>query len=246
MAANVATDKARDFKDIEPKKGKKVIKIIIIIIVLLLIIGSLVSVLVFNVFNIRDEFLRGPLEAIPGVANLLPPLEYGELPLTVAELQTAFLELQTENAALQTQLEHSNALVASQASDIMSFAATIAELEELHQTFQEEREEFDRMIAGEVPQDFVRFFESINPDLAQELFIEIIGEAHANEELQNYVAMFNEMSARNASEILEYMLSANMELVLLILENLPLGARAAIITNMDVSNSSLIATMLAP
>ncbi|MCL1996890.1 MAG: hypothetical protein FWG63_11835 [Defluviitaleaceae bacterium] len=246
-AKNLGT--ANEFKDIKPpSKGKKIIKGIIIFTVLVIVLGSGTAILGFNVFNIRDAHLRPFIEPIPWVGDLLPALdEMGQVipPPTVPELETQILALQATIDALATDNAQLNSIVTSQASDINSMAADLSIFETEHETFQQNQEEFYRMIIGEAPVEFTQFFEAVNPALAAEIYGEVVGTLAAQAALEEYVALFLGLSTRNAAEVLEAMISGQLPLVISILEALPVDSRATLVNAMDVENRTLVLTMLA-
>lgn len=241
--------RVNEFKDINTKsKSKKIIKLLIIFVALIAIIGSLVAVLVFNVFNIRDQYLRGVLEAIPGVENLLPPIGYGAngvAQLTFSEMELLVTELQINIEQLTAENEAITILNQSQAQTINSMSETLSILEEQHTAFVATQEDFDRMIASEAPQDFTQFFSTMNPEVAQAIFTELSGEQINNEQITEYINRISELSTRNAADTLQEMISGQLELVLNILEAMPINVSGSIINAMSVENRALIITMLA-
>lgn len=248
MATQALTKgKVKEFEDIkQPKKSKKIIKLIIILTIVFALIGGLVAILGFNVFNIRDAYLRGALEAIPGVANLLPEIEHTNIiiPATPAEMELEILSLQATITELQNENQQLNQLVTSQAADINNISSTLANFEEEHSTFQSDQEAFHRMVAGDTPQEFTRFFENINPELASTIYTEIIGERANSEAVARYINLFEGMSTRVAADTLQELISNNLDLVLNILEALPATTRNSLVAAMELENRVLVATML--
>ncbi|MCL1936562.1 MAG: hypothetical protein FWF57_09355 [Defluviitaleaceae bacterium] len=238
-------NKSRQFQDISASSKKNnFLKIIIMFSIILLILGFLASVLIFNIFNIREQHIRPLISNIPFVGDLLPEYE-AAIPVANTELEALRLEMQAIIDLRTMERDDLNQLNILQATEINSLNARIATFEQEQATFNSNREEFDRMIAGEVPRDFMQFFASMNPETAHGIYTELVGNQQASAIVQNYISTFTEMSARNSSQTLEQMMSTNTQLVLNILEALPQNTRGSLINSMSVENRALVLTMLA-
>lgn len=241
--------KSNEFKDIkQPSKTKKIVKIAVIFTVVIATLGGIAAVLVFNALNIRDAHLRPLIEPIPWLGDLLPPLDYyGEavVPPTIAELEAQVLQMQTTIEILEMDNEQLNSLVNSQAVDINNMSASITTFEAQHETFQQNQAEFYRIVAEGAPQEFIQFFETMNPEIAASIFEELVGDQITQAQVQEYVSLFLELSTRNAADVLQEMIGGQLPLVISILEATPLGPRGTLINAMSLENRTIVMTMLA-
>lgn len=198
--------------------------------ILILIIAVSVAILGFNVGNIRDTYLRSGLEKIPVVKNLLPPLEE-------EEVETVILP-----SAEELMIEELN-------SKIQELNAEIVRLSEFENTqlqFKQEKELFDEMIALEDPSAYSKFYELIEPELAKELYQEVVVQQNADAEFLNYVKTFENMKASSATPILEELASTDMELLLMIMNALTSEQRSNVLTNMEPQQAATISRLLSP
>ena len=245
--AKASKTKGRDFQDIKttPKK-KKIIKLAVGLTTTLLIVGALVWIFVFNAFGLRDEHIYPMLADVPWVGQFIPETTSDDAPvLTMEELQYQLAYLEAVVEGLETQNELLNSLNLSQSTEINTLSAALNNFEAQHSQYMADRELFDRMIAGEAAQDFARFFESMHPEIALDIFTQYVRERAISDEIEFYLTMFHEMSTRNAADTLQEMMPAQIPLVVNILEALPTGTAGNIINAMEVSNRALIATLRA-
>lgn len=238
-----------DFQDIDESKNKKgrIKKIIILGFIFLSFIALLTSILGFNIFNIRDNYLRGFLESIPIVNNILPPLDSPldndtTTQMSNDELLNTIEYLQNRLREYEDEINHLNEINSLQAGEIVR----LQEIEENQLQFRSDKEEFDRMIAENDPEAFMSFFKSMYPENAEVLYREAVVYAYQSRELRNYVATFEAMDRRRAGTTLETMMITELELVVLILSSMNVEQRASILGVMSADNAAIIATMMAP
>jgi len=235
----------KDFQDIKPKSKKRlIIKLLIFLLVIGLIVGAGVAVFVFNVFDIREQHVRPLIEDVPIVSNLLPEVEitYLEPQITVEDLQVDIAALNQQLAALEAERDNLRNLNAMQTEHI----ARLTEVEANQLRFTAEIAEFNRQIAEGSPVNFVNWFESIREENLELLYNEISADLDVRQRIDGYVASFETMSARNASTILEQMMTTELELVLAIMAELSLTQRSSVLTAMETNNAATIQIRLAP
>lgn len=248
MAKPAKATKGRDFQDITatPKK-KKIMVLVVVLTTVLLVAGAMVWIFVFNAFGLRDEHIYPALREVPVVGQWIPDTANGgTVPvLSVAELQARVAYLEERNQTLTSDNEHLNSMVTSQAAELNILAMVNAAFEVQHTQFMADQETFARMIAGEVPSDFVQFFETMHPEIAQEIFTSYVQDRAASEEVEFYLTMFHGMSVRNAADTLEALIPAQIPLVINILESLPTDTAGNLINAMNTENRAMIATLRA-
>lgn len=241
----MTASKANAFQDIDtPKRGKKVLRTIIIILVIMGLIGGAVAVLVFNVFNLRDDYLYEPLSGLPLVGQWMPtPYGFEAEPLpTIEELGAEIEAYRATIASLQAETERLDALNLSQSLEINR----LAEFEAGQAGFNQARADFDRMVAEGDPRAYAAFFAQINPEMQAQLYAEIRGNLVIDDQTQGVISLYENMNVRAATDALEAMIGTNTPLVLTILEGVSLNTRTSIVQSMSNSNRVLITNLLAP
>ncbi|MCL2610401.1 MAG: hypothetical protein FWE02_01855 [Defluviitaleaceae bacterium] len=235
---------AREFQDI--KKKKSPLPLIMTLVILVLIIGFVISVLVFNAFNIRERFLRGVLENIPVVNTLLDDAPNGsdvsttESDLTIAEYRVMLNSLIDENMDLTNRnagLLNQNNLLNERNSALEAEITTLLPF----------RDEFLPQLIAEDPDAFIVLFEAVNPEEAAEIYTDLMGYIVADQILQNYLNIFETMSARNTASRLSYMIAdGQLNDVVFIISNLSLDRQAAVIAALEGPEAASILTRLFP
>ena len=243
--AKATPGKSNEFKDIDmPKKKKGIVKWIIVIVVVLALVGSIVSVLVFNVFNIRDNFLVEPLSNIPIIGGIVSPMssEAGAVFLSREELELQIEDYRLQIAQMETELASLNATNINQVFEINR----LLDIEARQNQFTQMQEEFDWMIAEGDVRAFLAFYEQINPQRQAEIYRELRGNIIIDDQMLDLVRLYESMNTRSATEALEAMIGPNTSLVLQILEGLSLSTRASIMQTMSNDNRVTITNLLAP
>lgn len=203
------------------------------------------SVLVFNVFNIREKYLRNIINSIPVINNLLPEPEKTDeeyTSLTSEELQYKIRQLQKQ---IDTQQEDIKNLSAAN-EELNLENKRLKEIESQQLEFKAAKEEFDTMIANNDPQAYAAFYEQISPENAQNLYSEVKQTVEQQKEIKKYISTFSEMESDAAAGILEEMVQTDINLVVLILKNLDNEQRGNILAEMDASKAAVAVKRLAP
>lgn len=235
----------RDFKDIKTKpKRKNKIGLIVGLMITLLLILALVWIFVFNAFGIRDQHIFPALANVPFVGNFVPDTEHSEPTANVEELEQQIQQLQTNIANLQAENQRLNTLTTAQAAEINSQSTALINFENQHSQFAADRYEFDRMVAGQEPRDFERFFATMNPETAATIYEENVQQRVISEQTRDFLSMFHEMRPRDSVQGLEAMMPAQTALVVDILEALPQDVRADLLSLFEVENMSTLILLM--
>lgn len=245
-AGTVSKDKKskKNKKDKKKKKGG-IFKLIIFAV----IFGLLVAVLVFNAGNIREKYLRGFLEKIPVVKNILPEKqeEEGEDADEFSGLSREALISQARILSGENKsLEEEKAALNDEITRLNNEMTRLQEIEANQLAFREEKEEFDRMIAENDPNAYSEFYESIEPETAESIYREFLENSQTDAELKQYVQTFENMKKDAAAKVLEEMMGTDMNLVVQILNNISSEQRANILASMEAANAAACARQMAP
>lgn len=223
------------------KKKRKKGLIISIIISVFIIICALAAVTAFDIFELRTKYFQN----IPIVKNLFfVDDKYKEL--SKEELVKQINELQKKLEANQTEINNLSAENDMYVQDIDMLNAKIVRLEGQQPLFNAQKSEFERLVALNDKNAYVKFYESIDPQRAENLYKEAVVGIQNNKDLKNYVAAFKTMDESSAASIFEQMIGTDMDLVVLILKNLDAETRGAILGMMSPANAASVTKMMYP
>ncbi len=211
-----------------PKKKKK--GCLSKVLIFLIIIAIPIILISFNVGNIRDKYLRPGLERIPIIKNLLPPLDENE-----EEKIEKKDEKQEKIDALIKEIEELNKEI-----------SRLKEFEQTQLQFKAQKEEFDKMIALNDPKAYAKFYESVYPENAEELYKQAVDKDIKDKRFKEYIQTFENMKKDAVSTILEELMITDIDLVIDILKNLSSEKRSEILSVMDPKNAASFSKLLAP
>lgn len=226
-------------------KKKKGGGIVFVLFFMLLLIIMLVAIVGFNVFNIREKYLRSTIEKIPIVRNILPAkasVEGEEIPATIEELQAKVLDLERQ---ISSQNNTITVLTDNNASLELE-NKRLKEIETKQLEFKVAKEEFDRLIATNDPDAYSKFYEQISPENAEILYTYTKMSAEQTKELKKYTDTFDNIDPTAGAGIIEEMIGTDMALASLILKNIDSEQRANIIAAMDPVKAASLVKYMAP
>ncbi len=233
-------DKSDDNFDGEaPKKGGKFKKLSGLLLLLFFIASIVGYIFIFNGFGLRDGILRPFLENVPVVSDYLPA---SETPVNYDDLEAQIEQLKAENEALKLQIENNT----SMSDETNAELERLKEIEAQQTEFVAMKEEFDKNFASMTSEDYIKYYEEMYPDLAQETYGELISDKYNKEELDEYIATFQSMEPSAIASILEEMMNTDVELVVLIMNNLDNQTAGETLAEMDPVNAAQIAKLMSP
>lgn len=230
---DIAVDKPEKVKR---KKGNKLLTVLLLLILIFSLIGY---IFMFNGFGIRDKFLRPYLENVPFVSNYLPPETQ---PVTLGEVTLENSELKSQNELLQQQLDSANAVAQANTDELERLKLIEAQQTE----FVKMKEEFDKNVAEMLPEEYIKYYEAMYPDIAEQAYSELISDKYTKAELDSYIATFQAMEPDAIAPILEEMMNTDVELVVLIMENIDKQLAGDTLAAMDPVNAAQIAKLMSP
>lgn len=225
-----------------PKKGKA--GLIVLLVTILLILGF-IALTAFNVFGLRDNMLFPLLRNVPVINNIIPEPVYtdgADIAATLAELEARTYTLTTENALLEEQLENLNQTIEQLQRD----NTRLAEYEMAFEQFAIERETLYRNLAMENPEAFMIFFNTMDPALVEELFLDIIYAEIEWAEWQNYMASWINMSPVQVARVIESMLTTDMRLIVDVMLELPEPFRGDILNSLAPDSAAAVLRQMEP
>jgi flagellar motility protein MotE (MotC chaperone) len=242
----IASDNKKNKKD-KDKKGGLLGKLILTV-VFLAIVAFLAGVLMFNFAGLRESYLRGLINNIPILNNMLPApadLDDGGDPrnlMTHSELISQLDALQGEVDKLNNDKEDLTKRIGIYTTEIQNLRAVEEQLDQ----FRNDKNEFDRLVALNNPAAYTKFYESISPENADILYREALGSAAREQELKRLTNTVAAMEDRSAARMLEALMSTDMDLVVLLLKNISTDTSGSIINSMTAENAAAVVRWMAP
>lgn len=255
-----ARKKAREFADEEARITEDegttfpvVVTTLIIVLVWLAIICALIKL---DVGGFGSGVLAPVLQNIPIVNMVLPDSNtsssveddetidvsgYSSLKEAVAEIQ----ELQAEVQVVQ----------ADSAAKDEQISALEEEVERLS-TFEEKQVEFERIKNefynevvyaenGPGAEEYIKYYESMDPATAETLYKQVVFEEVTNEQIEAYAMAYSSMKPKQAAGIFESM-TDNLELAAKILWQMESGDRGKILGVMDPEVAAKLTKIMEP
>ncbi len=226
--------------------------VLFIIVIWLVIFAFIVKM---DVGGFGSTVLFPVLKDVPYVNRILPGIEDyigdevneddGYAYDTVDEAVVRIKELEQEVEELKNQ-------DSSNSDYITELEAAKAELEEYKANeadFESEKEKFyqEVVFSDNAPDinEYKTYYESIEPETAESIYKQVVSQLATDEELEDYVAAYSAMSAKNAAAIFDSM-TDNFDLVCQILSAMDSGARADILAAMSSQNAAIVTEMMKP
>ena len=255
-----ARKKAREFADEEARITEDegttfpvVVTTLIIVLVWLAIICALIKL---DVGGFGSGVLAPVLQNIPIVNMVLPDSNtsssveddetidvsgYSSLKEAVAEIQ----ELQAEIQVVQ----------ADSAAKDEQISALEEEVERLS-TFEEKQVEFERIKNefynevvyaenGPGAEEYIKYYESMDPATAETLYKQVVFEEVTNEQIEAYAMAYSSMKPKQAAGIFESM-TDNLELAAKILWQMEAGDRGKVLGVMDPEVAAKLTKIMEP
>lgn len=222
----------------------------IIILVWLGIIGLLIKL---DVGGFGSQVLAPVLSDVPVLNKILPESE--ETESTTGEDYGGYSNLKdavNDVESLKVQLESAQATVNADAEKITELQNEVARLktfEDKQLEFQRIKNEFYQEVVyaenGPGPDEYVKYFESMDPETAESLYKEVVKTEAVSEEIKEYAQAYSEMKPKQAATIFEGM-TDNLDLVAKILGVMEPDDRGAILGVMDSTVAAKITKIMDP
>lgn len=223
-----------------------------IVAIWLLIIGVLIKL---DVGGFGSKVLTPMLKDVPVVNRILPNVtqvdengevieEYGgytSLREAVEEIKVLELRLeQAENQKATT--EETMARLKEEVNRLKTFEDSQVEFERIKTEFYEEVIYADK---GPGAEEYRKYYESMNPELADFLYKQVVAEQEASAEIKKYAQTYSEMKPKQAAAIFEAM-DKDLNLVADILLEMEPDARGKIMGVMDPVIAAKLTKIMEP
>lgn len=249
-AKEIASQEAELSEDSEGNPISAFLVTLFIVLIWLVVLGLLVKL---DVGGFGTNVLKPILKDIP-VVNLILPSDsitetndkeayggYTSLQEAVDQIKTLELELekaQSLNGADSEELQTLRAEV----ERLKTFEANQVEFEKVKTQFYEEVIYADK---GPGAEEYRKYYESIDPTTAENLYKQVIVQEEASQEIIDYAKAYAEMKPKEAAGIFEQM-SDNLELAAKILNTMETTDRGKILGVMDPVIAAKITKIMDP
>lgn len=239
-------------KDNEEKAGSKLLSVVIIFLIVVVWLAAMIVLIKLDVGHFGSQVLRPVLKDVPVINMILPPATDDEalaetnLPYkTLAEALQRIEELNVETAT-------QNAIIQDLQEQIVEKDNEIARLqvfENNQREFNELKNEFyNEVVYGNSAPDadtYTRWYESMDPEAAEEIYRQVIARQNASDELKQLSNAYAEMDPASAAAILQTM-TGDLDTVVKILDLMSSSDKAEILEAMDPSFAANVTKRLMP
>lgn len=237
----------------EESGGSKVAVVFVTIIIIVIWLAILALLVKMDVGGFGSTVLTPILKDVPYVNKILPESEddalstedteypYQTLDEAVAYIKELEVELQmaqeskADNEAYVEELE-------SQVEKLQQYEQNEADFEKQKADFYEEVVFNDN--APDIS-EYQKYYESIDPANAEELYKQVVAEEAENREIEDYVSTYSQMKPKEAAAIFDTM-TDNLELVAEILEGMDAQSAANILGKMNSETAAKVTEIMEP
>lgn len=240
-----------DLSDNEEGGGVSVFLVTIIIVVIWLAILALL--IKMDVGGFGSGVLAPVLKNVPVINKILPKdsvtetqdeVSYGgysSLREAVDYIKLLEQELEQAQSSNQTDTEEITKLK-EEILRLKEFEDKQVEFQRIKNQFYEEVIYADK---GPGPEEYVKYYEAMDPATAEELYKQVVAEQQVSKEIQDYAQAYSEMKPKEAAKIFEAMPN-NLELAAKILGQMTAQDRGKILGVMDPDVAAKITKIMDP
>lgn len=228
------------------------------LIIVLVWIGIICALVKLDVGGFGSRVLYPVLKDVPVLNLILPGKETGNVDYPEDELDeevagyTSIREAVEQIRKLETELTTYQEELNAKDEKIKAMDEEIKRLE----TFEEKQVEFERIKTefynevvyaekGPGPEEYQKYFESMDPATAEVLYKQVIAQLKEDEELEAYAKAYSEMKPKEAAGIFEAM-TDNLSLAARILETMEPDDRGKILGVMDPEIAAKLTKIMEP
>lgn len=183
--------------------------------------------------NVTQTDDNTPQQEYGGYSSIQDAVDYiKQLELEIQRIQTASSLKDSDLEALRAEVERLRAFEAAQVE------------------FQRIQEEFYKEVVysenGPGAEEYRKFYEEMNPTLAESLYRQVVVQLEESREFKDYVDTFAQMTPKAAAQALEELTGTDAKLVARILKAMTTESRAAIMNQMSAANVARLAKIMDP
>lgn len=252
-AKKAKAEKAELDMEEETSVGGKIAVFFVTLIIIIIWLAIIVLLIKWDVGGFGSGVLGPVLKDVPYVNRILP--------------ESVFVEESTEDSAyafdtmedavnrikaLEIQLAEAQNASNADADYIAQLEAQASELAQYKQEeaeFEQDKQKFyEEVVFGESAPDieeYMAYYESIDPANAEIIYRQVVEQNAIDEELEDYIKTYSSMKPKEAAAIFDTM-TDDLKLVAEILENMDAQSRANILGKMDSETAAKVTEIMEP
>ena len=237
----------------ESSGGSKVALVFVTLIIIIIWLAILALLVKMDVGGFGSTVLAPLLKDVPYINKILPATDESELgtedteyPYQTLDEAVAYIkELELELQTAQEGSSENSAYVAQLESEV----AKLQQYEQNEADFENEKAQFyEEVVFNDKAPDiseYQKYYESIDPANAEELYKEVVQQEQTSQELTDYVSTYSQMKPKEAAAIFDTM-TDNLELVAKILNQMDRQSAANILGKMDSQTAAKVSELMEP
>lgn len=236
----------------DENEGSPFSVVIVTAIIVLIWIGILCLLVKLDVGGFGSNVMAPLIQNVPVVNKILPASTQEVGNETGYEGYANIQEAVNQIKVLQLQIEAMNSTETADKGTMEQLEAEIKRLktfEDNQVEFQKIKNEFYESVVyaenGPGPEEYVKYYESMDEATAQALYKEVIRQQQETKEVQDYAAAYSAMKPKQAAQIFESM-TDNLDLVARILGVMSSDDRGKILGVMDAAVAARITKIMDP
>ncbi len=219
-----------------------------LVIIFLVGYGVFYYVVSRNIQGIGERY-RPQIQSWPILNYALPiaPDPNDQKYLDDSEVRKRYEELNKENPQLQQVIDDGNKRIADLQKQIQDITNQLQDANNLKKDAQnlknqtdDEKKQIDDMVANGDPQGFKQYFEQVEPNIASNIYAQIIQNDQNTAELQNFIQMYGSMTPQAAASIFNNLGQDKIDTIINILKNMNQSVASQILAAMDTKLASSI------
>ncbi len=238
--------------ELEGEDGTGGLPVFLVTVLIIVIWLAILCVLVkLDVGGIGSNVLKPLLKDVPVVNQILPD-ENTNTTVTEYGGYTNLIDAVNQIRSLEQQLEEVQKQKIAEDTTVEELKAEITRLK----TFEQQQTEFERIRTefynevvysdeGLGEEAYQKYYESMDPTTAEYLYKQVIQDVAKSRDIEDYVAAYSAMKAKDAAEIFDTM-TDNLELVAKILANMDSDSRGKILAEMNADTAARVTKILDP
>lgn len=237
----------------ESSGGSKVALVFVTLIIIIIWLAILALLVKMDVGGFGSTVLAPVLKDVPYINKILPATDESELgtedteyPYQTLDEAVAYIkELELELQTAQEGSSENSAYVAQLESEV----AKLQQYEQNEADFENEKAQFyEEVVFNDKAPDiseYQKYYESIDPANAEELYKEVVQQEQTSQKLTDYVSTYSQMKPKEAAAIFDTM-TDNLELVAKILNQMDRQSAANILGKMDSQTAAKVSELMEP
>ncbi|MBQ8591445.1 MAG: hypothetical protein IJ485_01670 [Lachnospiraceae bacterium] len=238
-----------DSEDDDKGSGSALFVTLLVVVIWIAILCLLVKL---DVGGFGSNVLRPVLKDVPVVNKILPTQRhaintteeyygYSSLEEAVEQIKRLELELEKSQQDQQSEIEEIEVLKA-EVKRLQTFEESQVEFQRIRTQFYEEVVYADN---GPGAEEYQKYYETMDPEMAQYLYKQVVQQEIVNKEIEDYALAYSEMKPKEAAGIIEAM-PDELDLAARILKTMSAEDRGKILGVMDPEVAAKLTKIMDP